>query len=91
MSETAEIGHNSNAAAEQLKSIVERVENLETAIRDSQADRADVYKEAAGNGYDVPALKAIIRARRETAEQRAKREERQAHEDVYRGSLGMIG
>jgi uncharacterized protein (UPF0335 family) len=29
MSETAEIGHNSNAAAEQLKSIVERVENLE--------------------------------------------------------------
>ena len=82
----SETGHNSN---EQLRSIIERVENMEASIRDNQADRADIYKEAAGNGYDVPALKAIVRARRETAEQRAKREEREVHEEVYRGALGM--
>jgi uncharacterized protein (UPF0335 family) len=86
MSETAETGHNSGA---QLRSIIERVENIEAAIREQQEDRADIYKEASGNGYDVPALKAIVRSRRETAEQKAKREEREAHEDVYRGALGM--
>lgn len=86
MSETPQIGSNSN---EQLKSLIERIENVETAIKEHQADRSDIYKEAGSNGYDVPALKAIVRARRETAEQRAKREEREAHEEVYRASLGM--
>lgn len=80
-----EVGHNSA----QLRSIIERVENIEAAIKEQQEGRADIYKEAAGNGYDVPALKAIVRARRETAEQRAKREDREAHEEVYRGALGI--
>jgi uncharacterized protein (UPF0335 family) len=95
MSETAEIGHNSEPvakfAADQLKSIIERIENVETAIKEGQSDRADIYKEAGSNGFDVPALKAIVRARRETAEQRSKREEREEYEEVYRGSLGMMG
>jgi len=74
--------------AGQLRSIVERIENIETEIKERQADKADVYTEAKGNGFDVPALKAIVRARRETAEQKAKREEREVHEEVYRKALG---
>jgi uncharacterized protein (UPF0335 family) len=85
MTDTPQAGSNSN---EQLRSIVERIENLETAIRDSQADRSDIYKEAGGNGYDVPALKAIVRARRETAEQRSKREAKESMIEVYEGALG---
>jgi uncharacterized protein (UPF0335 family) len=87
MSETAETGHNSN---EQLKSIVERIERLEEEKKAISSDIGDIYAESKGNGFDVPALKAIVRARRETAEQKAKREDREVHEEVYRGALGML-
>jgi uncharacterized protein (UPF0335 family) len=82
----SEQGHNSN---EQLRSIVERIERLEEDKAALASDIKDIYAESKGNGYDVPALRAIIRARRETAEQRTKREEREVHEEVYRGALGM--
>jgi uncharacterized protein (UPF0335 family) len=90
MSETAEIGHNSNAAAEQLLSIIKRVETMEEQKKATIEDIKDIYQEAASSGFDVPALKAIVRARRETAEQKAKREEREAHEELYRSNLGML-
>lgn len=79
----SEIGNN---AREQLKSIVERVEAIEAEIKERQSDRADIYKEAGGNGFDVPALKAIVRARREDA---AKRQAREAQIEIYRDSLGI--
>jgi uncharacterized protein (UPF0335 family) len=85
VSTTPEAGHNSS---EQLKSIIARVENLEAQIADMQSDKKDIYTEAGSSGFDVPALKAIVRARRETAEQKAKREEREVHEEVYRKALG---
>jgi len=78
-------GHNS-FPKEQLRSIVERIENLEGEIKELQSDRADIYKEASGNGYDVPALRAIVRARREDP---AKRAAREAAVDLYRGALGI--
>jgi uncharacterized protein (UPF0335 family) len=79
----SEPGHNSK---EQLKSVVERVEALETQIKELQSDRSDIYKEAGGNGFDIPALKAIVRARREDT---AKRQAREAMVDLYRGQMGI--
>jgi uncharacterized protein (UPF0335 family) len=78
-----EQGHNSR---EQLKSIIERIENVELQIKELGADRGDIYKEADGNGFDVPALKAIVRARREDPE---KRKAREAMIDLYRGQMGL--
>jgi uncharacterized protein (UPF0335 family) len=86
MSETPEQGHNANG---QLKSIVERIESVETTIKEHQEERADIYTEAKSNGFDVPALRAIIRARRDTAEQKAKRHAREENEELYRGALGI--
>lgn len=77
-------GHNSKA---QLKSIIERVEHLETEIKDLQSDRSDIFKEAKANGYDVAALKAIVRMRKEDANKRA---EREAILETYMLSLGML-
>ncbi len=85
MSELAEIGHNV-IAKDQLKAIVERIENVEGEIKELGADRSDIYKEAASNGFDVPALKAIVRARREDAE---KRQAREAMIELYRGTMGI--
>jgi len=81
MSET--LGGNSK---EQLRSIIERVEALEAEIKSIGSDRSDIYKEAASNGFDVPALKAIVRARREDQE---KRQARESMIDLYRGHMGL--
>jgi uncharacterized protein (UPF0335 family) len=76
-----ETGHNSNA---QLKSIVERIEAVETEMRDRMEDRKEIYLEAKSNGYDVPALKAIVARRRKD------QEKLRAHEemiDTYMAAL----
>lgn len=89
----ADIGHNSgaaNVAADHLLSIIKRAEKLEEGRKEIGEDLKDLYKEAAGNGFEVAALKAIVRARRETAEQKAKREQREAQEDMYRAALGIL-
>lgn len=78
------IGNNSK---EQLRSIVDRIENLEGEIKALQQDRGDIYAEAKGNGFDVPALRAIVRVRREDAE---KRRAREAQIDIYRQALGIV-
>jgi uncharacterized protein (UPF0335 family) len=79
----AQIGDNAKA---QLKSIIDRVETIDAEIKGLCSDRSDIYKEAAGNGFDVPALKAIVRARREDKE---KRQAREAMVDLYNVSLGF--
>ena len=79
-----EIGHNS-IAKDQLKSIIERVERLEEDKAAIGSDIKDVYAEAKGNGYDVKALRAIVRYRKEDAQDRA---EREAIFETYLNALG---
>lgn len=81
----SELGHNV-VAKDQLRSIIDRIENLDVQITELRDDQKDIFKEAASNGYDVPALRAIVRARREDPE---KRREREAMVDLYRGTLGI--
>ncbi len=77
-------GHNANA---QLRSIVERIEHLESEKKDIADDIRDVYAEAKGNGYDVKALRAVIRLRKQDAAARA---EHEALLDTYKLALGML-
>lgn len=67
-----------------LHSYVERVENLESEIKELNSDKSDVYAEAKGNGFDIPALKAVIAYRRKDA---AKRQEFEAIFDTYMHAL----
>lgn len=82
MSET--LGNNS---AEQLKSIVERVERIGDERDVLAADIRDIYAEAKGLGYDVRALRQIVRLR---AEDPTKRAEREAILDTYMVALGLV-
>lgn len=77
-----EIGHNG-----QLKAIVERIDNLMNDRDEISSDIRDVFAEAKGNGYDIPALRAIVRAQREDAE---KRRNRESMIDLYREELGIV-
>jgi len=78
------VGHNS-IAKDQLKSIIERVERLEEDKAAIASDIKDVYAEAKGNGYDTKALRAIVRYRKEDAQDRA---EREAIFETYLNALG---
>ncbi len=80
------IGHNT-IAADQLKSIIARVEKLEAEKADIAADIRDVFAEAKGNGFDVKTIKAIIKRRAKDAQQV---EQEESMMDVYLHALGML-
>lgn len=88
----AQIGHNSEApetkfAKDQLRAIVERIERLEEEKKTISDDIRDVYAEAKGNGYDVKALRTIVRMRKQSADER---HEAETILETYMHALGMI-
>lgn len=74
-------GHN------QIKSIVERIERLESNKAEIASDIRDVYAEAKGVGFNVKALRAIIRMRKQDAQERAEHEQ---IVETYMHALGML-
>ena len=76
-----------NAIANQLKAVVERIERLEEEKKAIADDIRDVYAEAKGNGYDIKALRAIIRLRKQD---KTERQEHEAILETYMHALGMI-
>ena len=74
-------------AKDQLKSIIERIEQLETEKKAVSDDIRDVYSEAKGNGYDVTALKTIVKMRKQDPNERAEAETILA---TYLQALGML-
>jgi uncharacterized protein (UPF0335 family) len=74
-------------AKDQLKSIIERIERLEEEKKAISDDIRDVYAESKGNGYDVKALRTIIRLRKQDPDERA---EAETILDTYMQALGML-
>jgi uncharacterized protein (UPF0335 family) len=84
-----EIGHNSdveNVAAAELRQFIERVERLNEEGKAINMDKADVFGEAKGRGYDVPAIKRIIRDRAKDTNERL---EQESIYETYKAALGM--
>jgi uncharacterized protein (UPF0335 family) len=71
----------------QLKAIVERIESVNEEIKGLSDDRLDIFKEAKGNGFDVKALRTIIRLRAMNPDDIAAQE---AILDTYKNALGML-
>jgi uncharacterized protein (UPF0335 family) len=80
------VGHNS-IAVEQLKSVIQRLENLGDEKDRVSADIKDVMAEAKGNGLDPKAIKTIIKLRKLDAQER---EEQEATLETYLRAMGMI-
>ena len=74
-------------AKDQLKAIIERIERLEEEKKTISDDIRDVYAESKGNGFDVKALRTIIRKRKQDAQERA---EQDAIVETYMHALGML-
>ena len=73
-------------AKDQLRTIVARIERLEEEKKTISDDIRDVYAEAKGNGFDVKALRAVIRLRKQDE---TKRREEEAVLTTYLHALGM--
>lgn len=76
----------STITAGQLKSIIERVERLEEERKGLAADIKEIYAEAKGNGFEPKIIRAIVRLRKLTPNDRA---EQEALLDTYKAALGM--
>ena len=74
-------------AKDQLKAFVERIERLEEEKKTISDDIRDVFAEAKGNGFDVKALRQVIRLRKQDKDERA---EHEAILDTYLQALGML-
>jgi uncharacterized protein (UPF0335 family) len=74
-------------AKDQLKALVERIERLEEEKKALADDIRDVYAEAKVNGYDVKALRTVVRLRKQDANER---QEQEAILETYLHALGML-
>jgi uncharacterized protein (UPF0335 family) len=74
-------------AKDQLKAFIERVERLEEEKKAIADDIRDVYAEAKGNGFDVKALRHLVRLRKLDVNER---KEFEAIVETYMAALGML-
>lgn len=74
-------------AKEQLKSFIERIERLEEEKKAIADDIKDVFAEAKANGFDVKALRTILKIRKEDVDER---KEHEAIVDLYMQALGIF-
>jgi uncharacterized protein (UPF0335 family) len=64
----------------QLRAIVERIEQVEDEIKDLNEAKKEIYAEAKSNGFDVKVLREVIRLRKQDQKER---DEQETLLDVY--------
>jgi len=73
-------------AANLLRQLIERVERLEEEKKGIAEDIKEVFAEAKAQGFDVKAMKQVIKLRNM---EKHKREEMEALLETYLAALGM--
>jgi len=61
-------------AGDQLRAVVERIENIEIEIKELTEAKKEIYLEAKGNGFDVKTLREVIRVRKQDQKERDEQE-----------------
>jgi uncharacterized protein (UPF0335 family) len=74
-------------AKDHLRAFVERIERLEEEKKAIADDVRDVYAEAKANGFDVKALRNVVRLRKQDVDER---KEQEAILETYLHALGML-
>lgn len=73
-------------AAGELRQFIERIERLEVEKTALETDIKDVLAELKGRGYDVKAVRAILKLRKQDPDER---QEAEAILELYMSALGM--
>jgi uncharacterized protein (UPF0335 family) len=75
-----------NVSAKQLTAFIERLERLIEEKQALQDDIKEIYSEAKGAGFDTKAMRAIIKLRAKTEQERKEQEQIL---DLYKSAIGM--
>ncbi len=67
-------------AGDRIRSFVERIEQIETELKELTEAKKEIFSEAKGEGFDVKVLKEIIKLRKQDQEER---DEHETLLDVY--------
>lgn len=73
-----------------LDTLVSRIVALENEKAEIASAIRDIYVEAKGKGYSVPALKIVVKRLLESAEQRDKREAAEQEAELIQSRLGQL-
>lgn len=73
-------------AVDRLRSLIERIERLEEEKNGITSDIRDIFAEAKSAGFDVKAMRAVIKLRKMNE---ADRDEQELILDTYRKALDM--
>jgi len=75
------------SAQKQLRQFVEQIERLEEEKKQLANDVRDKYTEAKAVGFDIKALRQIVRLRKKSS---AERQEEESVLEIYMHALGML-
>ncbi|MCE4223429.1 DUF2312 domain-containing protein [Methylobacterium sp. C25] len=73
-------------AADELKQFIERIERLAEEADAIKQDISEVFSELKGRGFDVKAVRAILKIRKQD---HSERQEQEAILELYCQALGM--
>jgi uncharacterized protein (UPF0335 family) len=57
-------------AGDRIRSFVERIEQIETELKELTEAKKEIFSEAKGEGFDVKVLKEIIKLRKQDQDER---------------------
>jgi uncharacterized protein (UPF0335 family) len=75
-------------AGDRIRSFVERIEQIETELKDLTEAKKEIFSEAKGEGFDVKVLKEILKLRKQDQEER---DEHETLLDVYMRAMDEAG
>jgi uncharacterized protein (UPF0335 family) len=68
----------------QLRALVERIEQVDDEIKDLAEAKREIYAEAKSNGFDVKVLREVIRLRKQDQKER---DEHETLLDLYMSAI----
>lgn len=88
---TEENAPSANIDSGRLKSFIDRIERLEAEKQSLAEDLKEVYGEAKSAGYEIKALKQVVKLRKivENPKLKNKMDEEQYWIDAYKNALGL--
>ena len=75
-----------NVTADELRSFIERAEQLEAEKKDIGEQEKELFAEAKGRGYDTKVMRRVIAPRKRKPDEIA---EEEAIVEMYKSALGM--
>jgi uncharacterized protein (UPF0335 family) len=84
---TGDVSSSEGVAADELRQFIERIERLEEEKSGISSDIKYVFLELKGRGFDVKAVRSLLRIRKKD---HSERQEEEAILELYMQALGMF-